>query len=124
MRERAEVEIVGILRERHADHIILCNGTLLFLKEGVSLDDCPIGRSLTAKCTIADGKKVAEEIRLNPDWLLDAVEALPLATWDDGDPPPSSVVPTQGTVPNPVRDLAPTPRLVDEVVPGVSAVAR
>jgi hypothetical protein len=112
MREGAEVEVVGVLRERHADHIIFCNGTQVFLGEGVSADECPIGRSLTARCAIADGKKIAHEIRLNPDWLLDAVEASALATVDGGDRPPSSAVTTQETVPNPVRVLVPTPRLV------------
>jgi hypothetical protein len=43
--------------------------------EGVSANHIPIGRSVTISCTIKDGAKLADAIRLNPDWLLEAVEA-------------------------------------------------
>jgi hypothetical protein len=112
MSEGADIEIVGILLERHFDHIIFCNGTQVFLKEGVSVDHFPIGRSLTARCTIYDGKKFADEILLNPDWLLDSVEALPLAIWNEGDPLPNSPVSAQETDPNLVRASTLTSRLV------------
>ena len=112
MREKADEEIVGVLLERHSDHIIFCNGTQVFLNEGVSAEHCPIGRSLTARCTIYDGKKFADEILLNPDWLLDSVEALPLAVWNEGDLLPSSTVSTQETVPNLVRASNLTSKLV------------
>lgn len=46
------MEIVGILLERHSDHIILSNGTKIFLREGVSANHVPLGRSLTATCRI------------------------------------------------------------------------
>jgi hypothetical protein len=76
------LEIVGILWERHSDHIILSNGTQIFLREGVLADHVPVGRSLTAECTVQQGKKLADEIRLNSDWLLDSVEALSLVEVD------------------------------------------
>jgi hypothetical protein len=69
------MEIVGILLERHRDHIVLSNGTRILLKEGVSASRIPIGRSMTVTCTVQGGKKLAHSIRLNPDWLLDALEA-------------------------------------------------
>src|ERR1700730_16550562 len=118
MREGVEVEIVGVLLERHSDHIIFCNGTQVFLKEGVSADHLPIGRSLTVRYTICDGKKFADEIVLNPDWLLDSLEALPLAIWTEGELLPNSAVSTQETVSTRETDLnllrasALTPRLV------------
>jgi hypothetical protein len=78
VRERVDLEIVGILWERHPDHIILSNGTQIFLGEGVSADHVPVGRSLTVECSVQHGKQLAVGIRLNPDWLLDSVEALSL----------------------------------------------
>jgi hypothetical protein len=71
--------VVGILRERHSDHIVLSNGTAIFLVDGVSADHVPIGRSLTVTCTIRDGRTLATAIRLNPDWLLDALDAVSLS---------------------------------------------
>jgi len=69
------VEIVGVLLERRPGLIVLCNGTRVALKDGVLADHVPIGRSVTITCTIYGGTKVADEIRLNPDWLLEAIEA-------------------------------------------------
>ena len=69
----ASAEIVGILQERHPDHIVLSNGTLIFLKAGVSANHVAIGRSLTASM-VHDGKHLTDGVRLNPDWLLDSVE--------------------------------------------------
>ena len=112
MRETVDIEIVGVLLARYSDHIVFCNGTQVFLKEGVSVDHLPIGRSLTARCTIYDGKKFADEVQLNPDWLLDSVEALPFAIWNEGDLPPNSAVSTQETDPNLVRASNLTSKLV------------
>jgi hypothetical protein len=63
----ASAEIVGILQERHPDHIVLSNGTLIFLKARVSANHVAIGRS-------HDGNHLTDGVRLNPDWLLDSVE--------------------------------------------------
>jgi hypothetical protein len=71
--------LVGILRERHPDHIVLSNGTAIFLLDGVSADHVAIGRSLTVTCTVHDGRTVATAIQLNPDWLLDALNAVSLS---------------------------------------------
>ena len=70
----ASVEIIGILLDRHPDHIVLSNGTLIFLRAGVSANHVDIGRSLTASCTVHDGRHLTDDVRLNPDWLLDSVE--------------------------------------------------
>jgi hypothetical protein len=69
------LDLVGILLERRPGHIVLSNGTRVLLMEGVSANHVPIGRSVTISCTIKDGAKLADAIRLNPDWLLEAVEA-------------------------------------------------
>ena len=68
--------IVGVLRERHRDHIVLANGTQIFLDEGVTTNPLPIGATLTILCTPQGDKKLAHYIRVNPDWLLDSLEAL------------------------------------------------
>jgi hypothetical protein len=69
------LDLVGVLLERRPGHIVLSNGTRILLKEGVSANHIPIGRSVTISCTVKDGAKLADAIRLNPDWLLEAVEA-------------------------------------------------
>jgi hypothetical protein len=68
--------IVGILLERHPDHIVLSNGTKVLLKDSVSADHVPIGRSVSITCSVLGDEKLAYHIRLNPDWLLDAAAAL------------------------------------------------
>ncbi len=69
------MEIVGVLLERCPGQIVLCNGTRVLLKDGLTADHAPIGRSVTITCTVQDGTNVADEIRLNLDWLLEAIEA-------------------------------------------------
>ena len=57
--------IVGILRERHADHIILRDGTQVFLTGKQAAREFAIGTSLTVAYTLKkDGKKVADNIWL------------------------------------------------------------
>ena len=68
------MDIVGILLERHPEHIVLSNGTRVLLEEGMSANFIPIGRSVTVSCTEKGGMKLAHAIRLNPDWLLEALE--------------------------------------------------
>src|SRR5438132_13694124 len=68
--------IVGVLLERHRDHIVLANGTQIFLDEGVPTNPLPIGATLTILCTPQGDKKLAHYIRVNPDGVLDALEAL------------------------------------------------
>jgi hypothetical protein len=68
--------IVGVLLERHLDRIVLANGTQIFLEEGVAADVLPVGATLTILCTAQGHKKLAHYISVNPDWLLDCVEAL------------------------------------------------
>ena len=69
------MEIIGVLLERRPGHIVLSNGTKVLLKDGVSANHIPIGRSVTISCTIRNGAKLADALRLNPDWLLEAAEA-------------------------------------------------
>jgi hypothetical protein len=69
------LEIVGVLLERHPGHIVLSNGTKVLLQSGVSANHIPIGRSVTISITVKNGANVADALRLNPDWLLEAVEA-------------------------------------------------
>ncbi len=65
-----------VLAKRCADNPVLAlvgNGTLIYLRDGVSADHIAVGRSLTVICTVQDGKKLAEGICVKPDWLLDQV---------------------------------------------------
>jgi hypothetical protein len=68
--------IVGVLLERHRDHIVLANGIQIFLEEGIAADVLPVGATLTILCTVQGHKKLAHYISVNPDWLLDSLEAL------------------------------------------------
>jgi hypothetical protein len=55
--------VVGILQARHADHIILRDGTQVFLTAKLAARDFAIGASLTVAYTIKkDGRKMADEI--------------------------------------------------------------
>lgn len=55
--------IVGILQERHADHIILRDGTRVFLTAKQADSQLAIGVSLTVSYTIKkDGRKMADDI--------------------------------------------------------------
>ena len=72
--------IVGVLLERHRDHIVLANGTQIFLEEGVTANPLPVGATLTILCTVQGERKLAHYIRVNPDWLFDSLEALAAGT--------------------------------------------
>jgi hypothetical protein len=55
--------IVGILRERHEDHIVLDNGTKIFLTSKQTAGGLSPGASLTVAYTAKrDGRKVADNI--------------------------------------------------------------
>jgi len=55
--------IVGILQERHADHIILRDGTRVFLTAKQAGSQFAIGVSLTVAYTVKkDGRKMADDI--------------------------------------------------------------
>lgn len=55
--------IVGILRERHPGHIILRDGTQVFLTAKQSESEFVIGASLTVAYTLKkDGRKMADNI--------------------------------------------------------------
>jgi len=76
----AATAIVGVLLERHPDHLLLSNGTKIFLGDAALPEDAEFGRSLAVTYTLENGKKQAETIELVPDWLLDwmATSACPL----------------------------------------------
>ena len=55
--------IVGILRERHPDHIILRDGTQVFLTAKQAASQFALGISLTVAYTVKkDGRKLADDI--------------------------------------------------------------
>ena len=55
--------IVGILRERHADYIVLRDGTQVFLSAKQAAGEFAIGTSLTVSYTVKKGgKKMADSI--------------------------------------------------------------
>jgi hypothetical protein len=55
--------IVGILQERHADHIILRDGTQVFVTAKQSVSQFAVGISLTVAYTVKkDGRKIADNI--------------------------------------------------------------
>jgi hypothetical protein len=55
--------IVGVLRERHADHIVLRDGTQVFLSVKQAATEFAIGTSLTVAYTVKKGgKKMADDI--------------------------------------------------------------
>ena len=85
--------IVGVLLERHRDYIVLANGTQIFLDEGVTTNPLPIGATLTILCTPHGDKKLAHYIRVNPDGVLDALEAL--VAGSDYPAPPADGGPTE-----------------------------
>ena len=80
------LDIVGVLLKRRPGHIVLSNGTKVLLKNGVSASHIPIGRSVTISCSVKNGAKLAEALRLNPDWLLEAAEAAGFASQADQHP--------------------------------------
>ena len=51
---------------------------MMFLLDGVSADHVVLGGSLTVSCSVHDGRTLATAVQLNPDWLLDALDALSL----------------------------------------------
>lgn len=55
--------IVGILQERHPDHIVLRDGTRIFLTAKQVASQFALGISLTVAYTIKkDGRKMADNI--------------------------------------------------------------
>ena len=55
--------IVGVLRERHADHIVLRDGTRVFISVKQAATEFVIGTSLTVAYTVKKGgKKMADDI--------------------------------------------------------------
>ena len=63
--------MVGVLMERHPDHIVLSNGVAIAVAEGLLPEGAESGRSLTITYTIDGDEKRAEDIQLVPDWLID-----------------------------------------------------
>jgi hypothetical protein len=55
--------IVGILRERHADHLVFRDGTKIFLPAKLASSQFPLGTGLTVAYTVKkDGVKLADNI--------------------------------------------------------------
>jgi hypothetical protein len=55
--------VVGILQERRADHLLLRDGTRIFITMKQAESDLAVGTSLTIAYTVKkDGRKVADNI--------------------------------------------------------------
>jgi hypothetical protein len=67
----AAMVMVGVLMERHPDHVVLSNGVKISSTEDLLPEGAEFGRSLTITYTMDGDQKRAEEIKLVPDWLLD-----------------------------------------------------
>ena len=63
--------MVGVLMERHSDHVVLSNGVKIAVAEGLLPEGAEFGRSLTISYTADGDEKRAEDIQLVPDWLID-----------------------------------------------------
>jgi hypothetical protein len=63
--------MVGVLAERHPEHVVLSNGVKIAVAEGLLPEGAEFGRSLTITYTIDGDEKRAEDIQLVPDWLTD-----------------------------------------------------
>lgn len=63
--------MVGVLVERHPDHVVLSNGDTIAVAEGLLPEGAVFGRSLTITYTSDGAEKRAEDIQLVPDWLID-----------------------------------------------------
>ena len=63
--------MVGVLMERHPDHVVLSNGVKIAVAEGLLPEGAEFGRSLTISYTADGDEKRAEGIQLVPDWLID-----------------------------------------------------
>jgi len=62
--------MVGVLLERHPDHIVLSNGARISVREDLLPEGAAFGRSLTITYLVDGDQKRAEDIKLVPDWLL------------------------------------------------------
>jgi hypothetical protein len=63
--------MVGVLAERHPDHVVLSNGVMIAVAEGLMPEGAEFGRSLKITYTTDGDEKRAEDIQLVPDWLID-----------------------------------------------------
>jgi hypothetical protein len=63
--------MVGVLVERHRDHVVLSNGVRIAVAEDLLPPGAEFGRSLTITYRTEGGEKRAEDIQLVPDWLID-----------------------------------------------------
>jgi hypothetical protein len=61
--------MVGVLAERHPEHVVLSNGVKIAVAEGLLPEGAEFGRSLTITYTTDGDEKRAEDIQLVPDWL-------------------------------------------------------
>ena len=66
--------MVGVLAERHPDHVVLSNGVKISVAEGLLPEGAEFGRSLTITYTTDGDENRAENIQLVPDWLIDWID--------------------------------------------------
>jgi hypothetical protein len=65
------VVMVGVLAERHPNHVVLSNGVKVAVAEGLLPKGAEFGRSLTITYTTEGEEMRAEHIELVVDWLID-----------------------------------------------------
>jgi len=63
--------MVGVLMERHPEHVVLSNGVKIAVAEGLLPAGAEFGLSLTITYTTDGDENRAEDIQLVPDWLID-----------------------------------------------------
>ena len=63
--------MVGVLMERHPEHVVLSNGVKIAVAQGLLPEGAEFGRSLTIRYTTDGDENRAEDIQLVPDWLID-----------------------------------------------------
>lgn len=63
--------MVGVLAERHPEHVVLSNGVKIAVAKGLLPEGAEYGRSLTITYTTDGDEKRAQDIQLVPDWLID-----------------------------------------------------
>jgi hypothetical protein len=63
--------MVGVLMERHPEHVVLSNGVKIAVAQGLLPEGAEFGRSLTIRYRTDGDENRAEDIQLVPDWLID-----------------------------------------------------
>src|ERR1700687_2176728 len=74
LNRRAAMVMVGVLAERHPEHVVLSNGVKIAVAEGLLPEGAQFGRSLTITYTTDGDEKRADDIQLVTDLLTHWVD--------------------------------------------------